>query len=148
MLRSTLLAVLAVLCGNAVAAAQVLDPCAPADRQALDGPAEARRPDVVLHAAARVRELSFGSQPQVRVRLLGCAGADTLRFPERRNLPRPVQPGVVYRDVHVTVEIASFLDVRCILQGDTTMRPARQAASSLPCPMRLQTNPEPGDGVR
>ncbi len=39
------------------------------------------------------------------------------RVVERRNLPRPVQPGVTYRDVFVAVEILGHLNARCLLAG-------------------------------
>ena len=70
-----------------------------------------RAPDVVIVASAQIDELRFEGAPQVRLSLLGC---DSVRVTERRNLPRPVQPGVTYRDVGVGIEIRSWLNVQCL----------------------------------
>lgn len=72
------------------------------------------RPDLLLVASARMDQIRFDSSPRAEVRLLGCAPLDSVRTTERRNLPRPVQPGVTYRDVSVGVEIRSYLNVRCL----------------------------------
>ena len=75
-------------------------------------PADSARPaDVVIIASAQIDQLRFESAPQLRLSLLGC---DSVRVTERRNLPRPVQPGVTYRDVAVGIEIRSWLNVQCL----------------------------------
>ena len=86
----------------------------PAAGQAAACPAPAdttRPPDVVIVASAQIAELRFESAPQLRLSLLGC---DSVRVTERRNLPKPVQPGVTYRDVGIGIEIRSWLNVQCL----------------------------------
>ena len=62
-------------------------------------------------------EVRFSSEPKVDIRLNGCSVLDTVRVVERRNLPRPVQPNVTYRNVHIAVEILGHLDAQCLLAG-------------------------------
>jgi hypothetical protein len=73
-----------------------------------------RRPDVTVIASAHADQLRFESAPRVQVRVLGCGASSAIRVTERRNLPKPVQPGVTYRDVSVGVEIRSYLNVQCL----------------------------------
>ena len=87
---------------------------APAAGQSAACPAppdSTRPPDVVIVASAQIQELRFESAPQLRLSLLGC---DSVRITERRNLPKPVQPGVTYRDVGIGIEIRSWLNVQCL----------------------------------
>lgn len=71
------------------------------------------RAAIVLYASASAREVRFGSQPRISVRLCG-AVTDSVRIVERRNLPDPVQPGVTYRDVYIAVEILGHLNAECL----------------------------------
>ena len=92
------------------AAAQQIDPCPTGSTVSSD-----REPDVVIRARVHADELRFETQPEVDVRLTGCAILDTIRVTERINLPDPVEPGVTYRDVTVGVEIMGYLNVQCLL---------------------------------
>jgi hypothetical protein len=104
---------------------------------------------VVVSASVQAAELRFETQPRAGVRLAGCAAGDTVRVAERRNLPRPVQPGATYRDVYVSVEILGHLDAECLLRelgtppdsarpaGADVCRPAR-ADSASAAPARPQ----------
>jgi len=69
------------------------------------------RADIVILAAATVREIRFNAQPDVRVRL--CGGLDSVHVVERRNLPEHVVSGTTYRDVFVAVEILGHVNVGC-----------------------------------
>jgi hypothetical protein len=70
-------------------------------------------PAIVIFAAANIRELRFGAQPDVRISLRGALG-DSVRVLERRNLPDQIVPGTTYRDVYVAVEILGHLNAQCI----------------------------------
>lgn len=119
--------------------------CAPAAAQECAAPAlradsaratPERPPDVLLVANATVAQLRFESEPRVQVRLLGCAGVDSVVTTQRQNLPHPVQPGVTYRDVRVGVEIRAWLNVQCL--------PALAAADPALCaPVQVQTRVTP-----
>jgi hypothetical protein len=98
-----------------------------------------RAPDVLIVASATAREVRFGSEPRIRVRLHGCAGLDSVVTTQRQNLPDPVQPGVTYRDVRVGVEIRAWLNVECL--------PALAAADPALCaPVQIQTSVVPPAG--
>src|SRR6185503_14861499 len=92
--------------------------------------------DVVIFAAATAREVTFASQPDLRVRL--CGGLDSVHVLERRNLPDPVVAGTTYRDVYVAVQIFGRLTADCItrellaarITGDSS---ATRAASGADC---------------
>ncbi|HEX8318290.1 hypothetical protein [Longimicrobium sp.] len=121
------LAVTLVLAAFAAPASAQVDTCPAASDSAAAQPA--RAPDVAISASVTARELTFHSSPRARVRLAGCALPDTVRVTERRNLPAPVQPGVVYRDVHVAVEVHAWVDAECLLAGlDVLKQPTSPTA--------------------
>ncbi len=99
------LAALLLLCASGVrpAAAQERPP---ADTTRAAAPAA---PDLSIRARATARTLRFDVAPEASVRVWACPLADTVRLVDRGGLPRPVQPGVVYRDVTVSVEYAAVL---------------------------------------
>ena len=70
-------------------------------------------PDVMIRAHVTAERVRFETSPQVDVQVNGCAAVDSVRVLERRNLPDPVQPGVTYQDVAVSVEILGHLDLIC-----------------------------------
>lgn len=70
-------------------------------------------PDVRIFARVRASELRFEQRPRADVLPLGCVAADTVRVLVRTNLPEPVAPGVVYRDVEIAIEIVTRLSVLC-----------------------------------
>ncbi|HET7321271.1 MAG TPA: hypothetical protein VFI96_02170 [Longimicrobiaceae bacterium] len=73
------------------------------------------RPTVAIFASVHAREVRFQSEPKLSARFTGCAALDSVRVLERRNLPNPVQPGVTYRDVTVSVELLGHLHAACLL---------------------------------
>ncbi|HXT15747.1 MAG TPA: hypothetical protein VN706_08960 [Gemmatimonadaceae bacterium] len=90
--------------------------------------------DVVIFAAATAREVTFASQPDLRVRL--CGGLDSIHVLERRNLPSPVVAGTTYRDVYVAVQIFGRLNADCITRTLTGRAPrdtANAKSSQLDC---------------
>jgi hypothetical protein len=89
-------------------------PCPPA-RSAPDS-IRGTRPEVVLRGKVTAKELRFASQPQVSVQVRGCPGLDTTRLSVRTNLPKPVQPGVTYRDVQLDFQLSAWLrDIDCAI---------------------------------
>lgn len=131
-MASRILAALVLLTGwmgAPAARAQEVGPC-PTPGATVD--TAGRAPDLVIRASARAAEVRFGSQPEIDVRLRGCAVLDTVRVLERRNLPDPVQPNVTYRDVFVAVEILGHLDVTCLLPGLALRLCTPPAADSVP----------------
>ena len=112
--RTLVALLLTVVAGAAEAAAQERLLCPPV-AAAVDS--AGRRPDIVIRASASADEVRFSSEPKIDVRLTGCSVLDTVRVVERRNLPRPVQPNVTYRNVHIAVEILGHLDAQCLLAG-------------------------------
>ena len=86
----------------------------PAARDSAAAPRQlSASPDIILRASVSARELRFGSQPHVSVRLCG-GTVDSVRIVERRNLPTPVVAGTTYRNVYVAVEILGHLTGSCI----------------------------------
>jgi hypothetical protein len=90
----------------------------------------ARAGDVQLNARVRAGELRFARQPRASLDIASCDRTDTLRVVRRDNLPRPVQPGVSYRDVEVEIEIRARLQVLCS-PALRQLIARQQAASSL-----------------
>jgi hypothetical protein len=89
-------------------------PC-PAARSATDS-VRGTRPEVTLRGKVTAREVRFESQPQVSVQVRGCPALDTTRLSVRTNLPRPVQPGVTYRDVQVDFQLSAWIrDIDCAI---------------------------------
>ena len=126
LLAACLAGMLSIPSRGAAQAAPCPVAAAPADSARSAAPAAAA--DVTILASVSIDELRFNTEPRGRVRVLGCGERDGLRVLERRNLPDRVQPGVTYRDVHVSVRILGSLNAACIaaLAGDTTA--ARGAA--------------------
>ncbi|HEX5725954.1 MAG TPA: hypothetical protein VFX98_10850 [Longimicrobiaceae bacterium] len=135
-------AALAVLLAAAPPLAAQDAPCpAPADSAAVVD-TTGRRPDVRILGSVSARELRFESEPRARLRLTGCVAGDSVRVLERRNLPERVQPGVVYRDVFIRVEIAAFLNPECVrelLAGTVRPAPADSAARRPACIQRRES---------
>ena len=139
-LRCCLALLAAALCTAPGRAGAQTAPCPPA---AAVPARPAAAPDVVVSASVQAAELRFETPPRAGARLSGCAAGDTVRVVERRNLPRPVQPGATYRDVYVSVEILGHLDAECLLRelgtppdstrpaGAAVCRPARADSASV-----------------
>ncbi|HEY9285782.1 MAG TPA: hypothetical protein VIP46_20195 [Pyrinomonadaceae bacterium] len=68
--------------------------------------------DVAITANVTASSLRFEAVPDVTVEFPGRPRRETAWEAERTNLPRPVQPGVTYRDVGVRLKIVSvFADI-------------------------------------
>ncbi|HWI40376.1 MAG TPA: hypothetical protein VNX25_02680 [Verrucomicrobiae bacterium] len=78
-------------------------------------------PDLEFRSRVRAREMVFDAVTTPTVRFRGTPGRSTVDRSIRKNLPKPVEPGRVYRDVEVETEIGStFPNV------STALRPLRR----------------------
>lgn len=105
--------------------------------------------DVEITANVTASELRFEVVPNPTVEFPGKPERETAWEAERQNLPRPVQPGVTYRNIGVQLKIASvFADIDRIVAealGEvpvTDDMPNREAApQSTPAPQTVQPPP-------
>ncbi len=68
--------------------------------------------DLAITAHVTARELRFDVVPNPRVEFSGQPKRETVWDAARQNLPRPVQPGVTYRDIGIQLVIISvFADI-------------------------------------
>ena len=72
--------------------------------------------DVAITATVTARELLFEVVPNPTVEFPGKPRQDTVWEAERENLPRPVEPGVTYRNIGIRLKIVSrFADIERIV---------------------------------
>jgi hypothetical protein len=72
----------------------------------------AKTNDLEITANVTARELRFEVVPDPKVEFTGQPERETVWEAERQNLPRPVQPGVTYRNIGVELKITSaFADI-------------------------------------
>ena len=76
------------------------------------GGARSGAADIMLLIGVHADQVTFASQPHVRVRL--CFGGDTIRVVQRDNLPSPVVAGTTYRNVYVAVELIGRVNAECL----------------------------------
>jgi len=118
-MRRLSLALSAVLLLSSAASAQQPTQTCPAPRS-LRLVGDTVKPDIAIIARVEARELRFNSQPQTSLRISGCPQLDTSMVVLRSNLPKPVQPGVTYRNVVVDFRLLMKLtDLECYLAGRT-----------------------------
>jgi hypothetical protein len=68
--------------------------------------------DLAITAHVTARELKFDEVPNAHVEFTGQPKRDTVWDAQRQNLPRPVQPGVTYRNIGINLVITSvFADI-------------------------------------
>lgn len=73
-------------------------------------PAEEHAPDLEFKAKVRAREMVFEIITGAHVNFHGTPNRKTLWEVRRKNLPKPVQPGEVYRDVEVDAHATSTFE--------------------------------------
>jgi hypothetical protein len=72
--------------------------------------------DLAITATVTAKELRFDVVPNPTVEFPGRPKRDTLWEAERDSLPRPVEPGVTYRDIGIRLKIVSrFADIERIV---------------------------------
>jgi hypothetical protein len=114
-----LLLVLCLLLTCAVATAQrrPAPRPSPTPARATDAPpatqsVDPETADLAITAHVTARELKFDEVPNAHVEFTGQPRRDTVWDAQRQNLPRPVQPGVTYRNIGINLVITSvFADI-------------------------------------
>lgn len=72
--------------------------------------------DLAITATVTAKELRFEVVPNPTVEFTGKRERDTVWDAERDNLPRPLQPGVTYRNIGIRLKIVSrFADIERIV---------------------------------
>jgi hypothetical protein len=106
--------------------------------------------DLSITANVTARELRFEVVPDPKVEFTGKPERRTSWEAERQNLPRPVQPGVTYRDIGIQLKITSvFADIDRIVaealgEVPATTDDAPEPAQPAPAPPQQQdTAPTP-----
>ncbi|MGB7922492.1 MAG: hypothetical protein WCF57_04550 [Pyrinomonadaceae bacterium] len=162
-MKKTVLFVVALLVSilfvAASASAQTREqPEAPASAQDAARSDSAESADLSITANVTARELRFELVPNPQVEFTGSHERKTEWEAERENLPRPVQPGVTYRDIGIRLKITSvFADIDRIvaealgevpLSDDApqpqTPVPDAPSNPSTPAPAQTTTQPERG----
>lgn len=94
--------------------------------------------DLEITANVTARELRFDVVPDPQVEFTGQPRRDTVWEAERQNLPRPVQPGVTYRNIGVQLKISSvFADIDRIVAealGEAPVTDTPRPETALPSP--------------
>jgi hypothetical protein len=106
--------------------------------------------DLAITATVTAKELRFDVVPNPTVEFPGSPKRDTVWDAVRDNLPRPVEPGVTYRDIGIRLKIVSrFADIERIVaealgevpvtdemkpQENITPQPNAQPPASTPKP--------------
>jgi hypothetical protein len=99
--------------------------------------------DVAITATVTARELLFEIVPNPTVEFPGKPKRDTVWEAERENLPRPVQPGVTYRNIGIRLKIVSrFADIERIVAEALGEVPVTDEVQP-PGNPRPQPNPPP-----
>lgn len=75
-----------------------------------------KKADISITANVTARELKFETVPNPNVEFPGNPARETVWEADRINLPRPVEPGVTYRDIGIKLRISSrFTDIERIV---------------------------------
>jgi hypothetical protein len=100
------------------------------------GPEAELEPDISLTATVRWKELRFEQAGTGKVEFTGTDGRKTTWDVERMNLPKPVEPGVTYRDGGVRLTISSRFEdlLRAFASPAPAASPSAVPASPAPSP--------------
>jgi hypothetical protein len=83
--------------------------------------------DISITATVTAREMKFEVVPNPTVEFPGTFARETVWEAERDNFPRPVEPGVIYRNIGVQLVITSlFPEIDKVVSealGETSSRP-------------------------
>jgi hypothetical protein len=119
-----------------------------------NAPATSSKPnDLEITANVTASELRFEVVPEPTVEFTGQPRRETVWEADRQNLPRPVQPGVTYRNIGIQLRISSvFADIDRIVAEALGERPVTddtppdnnaQPANQQPAPINAAP-PQPG----
>lgn len=106
--RCSLLSLFAMLFMQQASAQTQNAPQSTAAQQSGRETGSAKEPDLSITANVTARELRFEVVPSPAVEFPGKPERQTVWEAERDNLPRPVQPGVTYRDIGIRLKITSI----------------------------------------
>lgn len=99
--------------------------------------------DLSITGSVTAKELKFESVPNPTVEFFGKPERKTLWEADRRNLPRPVEPGVTYRNIGIQLRIASrFADIERIVAEALGEIPVSDAAPLNQTPNGVAVQPE------
>lgn len=73
---------------------------------------------ISIDAKVKAKSVRFDQVPNVRVTFPGHGQRDTRWTAQRKNLPKPLKPGVTYKNVEVTTQIRSKFKNESSLPGD------------------------------
>jgi hypothetical protein len=104
--------------------------------------------DLEISADVSYKELRFETVGTPRVEFTGTPDRKTVWEAKRRNLPKPVQPGVVYRDGGVHLTITSRFEDLARLFADPGQPPAPASPSPAPSPSPSPSPPPAPDARR
>ena len=108
--------------------------------------------DLEIRANVTARELRFEVVPDPKVEFTGQPERETVWEAERQNLPRPVQPGVTYRNIGIQLKITSrFADIDRIVaealgEVPVTEDKPQENATPQPNPQPSTNSPSPTEG--
>jgi hypothetical protein len=78
--------------------------------------ADEKNSDLVITATVRAKELKFEVVPNPKVEFPGNKPRQTVWEADRTNLPKPLEPGVIYRDIGIRLRIFSrFSEIQRIV---------------------------------
>jgi hypothetical protein len=88
--------------------------------------------DVAILATVHAKSLTFAQVPEVRVTFPGQPQNQTVWKSDRDNLPEPVQPHVIYRDIGIRLTISSTLPNIEQIVDDALREPSAPAPAPPP----------------
>ena len=113
----------------------------PADAQSASQPS-ADSLDLSITANVTARELRFEVVPNPKVEFPGKPERTTVWEAERQNLPRPVEPGVTYRNIGIQLKITSvFADIDRIVAEALGEVPASDTTAPTPSTPQPESAP-------
>ncbi len=102
--------------------------------------------DISITANVTARELRFDVVPDPKVEFPGKPERNTVWEAERQNLPRPVEPGVTYRNIGIQLKITSvFADIDRIVAealGEVPVRDNESTTQPVAPPQHQQQQQE------
>ena len=122
-MRTCWLVLIGLLASAGTASAQQATGACPPPRSLSLLP-DSAKPDIAIVARVQAAELRFNAPPSTSLQITGCPQIDTSLVVMRTNLPKPVQPGVTYRNVIVDFRLnMKFAELECILAGKPCAAP-------------------------